>query len=381
MMIQSPNRSIGIMACESSGHPPFAEREFYAWLCRVGHRTGMRVFVFSPLAFDPGAGRIRGYTCMTGKDDWIEGVFPLPDILYDRTFLSDNQDRIRYRAAIRRLLAAKPMLMLGRNLNGKWSVYRKLQRDPALQPFLPKTALLTSPRQLLVWLHKEGRLFLKPDTGTHGKGTVRIRTDHPAMYRVQARTLENESIERSFTHFRELWKWLMSFAWGKRYLIQPDLALACSSGEIFDIRSLVQKNGRGLWELTGMAVRVGQHGSITSNLHGGGRAEAALPFLQQEFGQAKARQLVVSIRRLSRLIPPALEASGGRLAELGIDFGIDRHGRIWILEVNSKPGRSIFRELQLEPVRKRAMTNPIAYARYLLQSGQPAIFGERKRYI
>jgi hypothetical protein len=61
-----------------------------------------------------------------------------------------------------------------------------------------------------------------------------------------------------------------------------------------------------------------------------------------------------------------LESCHGRLVELGIDFGVDLDGYIWILEVNSKPGRSIFTYLQDDKARNRALENPIRYAKYLL---------------
>jgi D-alanine-D-alanine ligase-like ATP-grasp enzyme len=32
----------------------------------------------------------------------------------------------------------------------------------------------------------------------------------------------------------------------------------------------------------------------------------------------------------------------GPLGELGMDIGVDRSGRVWLFEVNAKPGRHIF---------------------------------------
>jgi hypothetical protein len=117
-----------------------------------------------------------------------------------------------------------------------------------------------------------------------------------------------------------------------------------------------------------MAVRRGQDGSLTSNLHGGGIAEPAGPFLARQFDAEKARSILSKLRELSVEIPEALENCHGRLAELGIDFGVDIQGNIWILEVNSKPGRSIFTYLEDPQARSKAVTNPIHYARFLLQN-------------
>lgn len=36
------------------------------------------------------------------------------------------------------------------------------------------------------------------------------------------------------------------------------------------------------------------------------------------------------------------EQIDGTLGELGLDIGVDRNGRVWLFEVNAKPGRHIF---------------------------------------
>ncbi|UUZ97792.1 YheC/YheD family protein [Paenibacillus sp. P25] len=120
---------------------------------------------------------------------------------------------------------------------------------------------------------------------------------------------------------------------------------------------------------------------MTSNLHGGGSALPAADFLAREFGEGKAEALLRELKRLSELLPEALESSHGRLAELGIDYGIDTSGNIWIIEVNSKPGRSIFTYLQDDRARKAAIVNPIRYAGFLLRRMTPAGTGSAQRMI
>ena len=98
-------------------------------------------------------------------------------------------------------------------------------------------------------------------------------------------------------------------------------------------------------EAAGTAVRRGKSGNVTSNLHGGGTAEELLPFLIKEFGQEKSLQIHCTLLEIATQIPAILEQHHGRLAELGIDLGIDSSGDVWILEANSKPGRSAFTRL------------------------------------
>lgn len=71
---------------------------------------------------------------------------------------------------------------------------------------------------------------------------------------------------------------------------------------------------------------------------------------------------------MSALLPPLLEESCGRLGELGLDFGIDAGGRIYLLEANSKPGRTVFRLTGDRRAARLAAENPLRYARHLLLS-------------
>lgn len=70
--------------------------------------------------------------------------------------------------------------------------------------------------------------------------------------------------------------------------------------------------------------------------------------------------------KLSLTITGALEERYGRLGELGIDYGIDRDGNIWLLEVNSRPGRASFFQIRQPKCAFRAINRPLEYARYLI---------------
>ncbi|GJM71157.1 hypothetical protein HMSSN036_33730 [Paenibacillus macerans] len=85
-------------------------------------------------------------------------------------------------------------------------------------------------------------------------------------------------------------------------------------------------------------------------------------------GKTGGKSVVQTIRHLSLRVPEYLESRFGRLAELGLDFGVDREGRVWILEVNSKPGRTSFFRIGDPISARKSIENPISYARYLLLS-------------
>mgnify|MGYP003940659699 CR=1 FL=1 len=53
------------------------------------------------------------------------------------------------------------------------------------------------------------------------------------------------------------------------------------------------------------------------------------------------------------------------MGELGLDFGIDRGGRIWLIEGNGQPGRTIFEHMGRMDLADLAHLRPVQYAKFL----------------
>ncbi len=366
MFVAAKNKYLGIMTCFKQGYPPFHEQPFYRNLCQVGSKTGVNVFVFSPDHIDWQNMQVDGYRFSEQSRKWSKRRFPLPLLIYDRCFYCSSEQYLRYRPHIQKLRQVRRTRFLGYGLKGKWSVQRLLTADEEIASHLPDTEICGGPQTILRWLSRKREFCLKPQGGSQGKGVLRVARPMENRFEVHGRDGQNRMIDLSFTRCNSLLKWLKRFIGGRKYIIQTYLSLTTHQGHAFDLRSLMQKNGKGEWTLTGMGVRRGKPGSITSNLHGGGNAEAVRPFLEHEFDPASTARIQETILRLSYSIPAVLEAAHGRLLELGIDFGIDKQGKVWILEVNSKPGRSIFSQLNDAAAKKTSVMNPIDYARYLL---------------
>ena len=370
MRLSATRPLLGIMVTEQNRKLPFASSDFYEHLISYGDSEGLDVFVFSPNRIDWKQDMVRGYTYLSQTQEWVMKLFPLPSLIYDRCFFSSKHSYRQYRYHVGKLRAKPHIRFLGYGLSGKWEVGQILQKDSALHLYLPETSMLSSGTELRKWLRTRSDVFLKPQGGSQGRGALHIHKistmDDNCSFHIKGRDAHNHPIERDFKDFDSCWVWLRNLIGMRPYLIQEYLTLHSTEGMAYDVRSLVQKNGRGLWESTGMAVRIGKPGSITSNLHGGGTAEEVTSFLTKEFGDSKANELIATLAMLSSRIPPFLEAHHGRLAELGIDLGIDTCGRVWILEVNSKPGRTIFARMRNEKARTKSIANPIHYAGFLL---------------
>ncbi|MBC8079201.1 MAG: YheC/YheD family protein [Gorillibacterium sp.] len=389
--------SLGIMACFHTGQPPFRQKETFRALCEAGKTLGVQVYVFAPEALNlqhspricsfrrPLANKgLVGYTLQPETTNWQKNIFPPPDMVYDRTFCSNAEEEFQARMA-RRRLSDLGIPLLQQKLGGKWETQKALAACSMLRPHLPATDLLGSGVRRRLAQH--GAAFLKPDTGSQGKGCALLyrpglrkgigcystnadteEVQSGVLYAAMGRDAENHAFRIHFLSAKEASAWLKSFTARTRYLVQDFLNLTAANGSVYDIRSLIQKDGTGKWALTGMAARCGEPGSATSNLHGGGAAEDADAYLTHAFGGWKAEVIKRKLRQLSMLAAHALERHYGRLAELGLDFGVDRDGHVWLIEANSKPGRSAFRIIGHLEAAERSTFYPVAYARKLLLS-------------
>lgn len=363
-------RSFGIMTTQTEHDPPFDNRGFYRRLSLQGRKLWLNVFVFSPGGIDWSVPLVKAHVYNPETCQWVSRQCPLPSIVYDRCFFAKRDQYAEYLETLRRLRKLPRVSLLGYGLKGKWDVHRMLAVDGRFSRFLPPTRLLRSMRTVRDWLCEHGEAVLKPLSGSQGRGVLHVRRGMPGepnAFTVHGRDAHNGSITRGFTDEAALYAWLRRFIGRRGYLVQRYLQLYDHAGTAYDVRVLMQKNGSGRWQLTGLGVRRGQSGSLTSNLHGGGMPERAEAMLAREFGQQRADTILEELRRLSIQVPEALEACHGRLAELGIDYGIEPTGNIWLLEVNSKPGRSIFTYLHDKQAQITATENPLRYADYLLR--------------
>ncbi|WP_124726908.1 YheC/YheD family protein [Staphylospora marina] len=360
--------TLGIMISEElkGKHSPFTEAPYFMQLSEEGRRLGIRVIVFDPKFIDWKSRTVPGWSVLPDRR-WIRGTEPLPKLVYDRIYYLDSAHYLRYKPFVQKVADDPGIRLLGRALGGKMQTHEILSTHPEIKPFLPPTARYQTPKDVLERLDKFGSVLIKPNGGSHGRGVVAINRTGDKWW-VRGRSKANHSFETWFFRLDDFLRWIRDFIGNTRYVIQPFLDLTTADGRPFDVRILVQKNEQFAWETTGMAVRIGNPRTITSNLHGGGQAVKFEEFLAGNYDESLANTIRKNIRFLSRTVPSHIEKNHGPLLELGLDVGIDKKGNVWILEVNSKPGRTVFIRTGELDIRKRAVRLPILYAGALLAS-------------
>lgn len=361
-------RPFGVLVSERSpdaatAAAPFAEADFVRRLAAAAPGHALEVYAFDPAGWDAASNSVAAWRWRDGR--WRRETAPAPALLYDRLWPDGREARARSLAGLRAMKARGGFRLLNGTLPGKTAVLRALSRCRELAPLLPPFAVYRGPASLAGWLAAQGgAAFLKPAAGSQGKGALVVEAAAGDRWTLAGRDAEGRLLRPAALPRRAAQRAVSALTGGRAYLMQPLLDLRGDGGEPFDLRCLMQKDGGGRWRLTGIAVRAGRPESVTANLHGGGAARPPGPYLAGLFG-ARAPELLGQVSAACTAVVGRLEQLYGRFAELGLDFGIDRAGRVWFLEANTKPGRASMAEAGADAM-SDAIHYPLAYARYIL---------------
>lgn len=359
---------LGIMTLYLNDRGLLEERTVYRKMTLAARKLGLDVIVFTPDDVNFTTNRIHAQRYVPESGTWQRIWTGFPHMIFDRCRIQ-RSPRFERLKAFRARYAHQ--LFLNRPIGNKWSVYRALARDLRFRDHLPHTRLYESSRDLAEMLKRHSLLYLKPAGGTGGRGILRIqRSGSGGSLLVQGRDHSRRIIRPMRIRASRLPAKLA--AWdlrGRHYLVQQGIQIRLPNGRVHDYRLLVQKDGRGEWSATGCAVRIGPPGSVTSNLHGGGHAarlSAVLPGWLDS-GE-KAEQVREEIERFGVEVAEYLEDHFGPLCELALDLAIDRDGRFWLLEVNPKPARDVFRRAGEKEAYRLALIRPLQYALWLYRT-------------
>lgn len=269
------------------------------------------------------------------KAGWMRGTFPLPDIIYNRIAYRYMERNNIIQKLINKADAESIYLFNSRFLD-KWEVHETLYMDPHTRPMIPEGANF-SEENLSYCVDKFDTLFIKPIDGSVGKGIIQVKVSNNGL--ISFSKLGSKKGWQQCRSVEELYKQL-NIVDKKKYIIQKGINLAKIAGNIFDIRVQVQKNGYGAWTFTGAGVRIAAPGNFVTHVPNGGSKAGYEPVIKEVFGDSNEimKSLERQLKTICQTVPLVLEHGLGiSLAVLSMDLGIDTEGRMWIIEVNSKP--------------------------------------------
>jgi hypothetical protein len=286
--------------------------------------------------------KIKGVTYSPDTDKWVAFWFPMPDVIYDiGIFLSDKLKPLGKET--RRLLRKYPNIKFinGRNNLGKWELYEKLSKYPSMKAYLPETLVYTNMEQIKQMLDKYKFIFLKSFNGSMGQEVVSIEKTDECIKINYYDSIENKLNDLFLTSFDDIKAFISNFFGDEQFIIQQGIHLLKFQSRAFDLRVLLNKNEKSLWECTLMICRIAPEDKSITNICSGGTAlfyEKAYPILNSADCLIRI-PTYDEIFEISKKILGYIQQGFGLFGEIGLDLGLDVHGKIWIIEANAKPDK------------------------------------------
>ncbi|MFD0048630.1 YheC/YheD family protein [Actinomycetes bacterium NPDC127524] len=329
---------------------PSNVKKAYAYAA-VAKAEGVNFFYFTPGKVNIEQQKISGKAYENGQ--WIEKEFPFPDVIYNASYpVGDKAEEI-----VDYLYDRIPFT--SHSIGSKLTVYNRINQSKEFKQYLIPFYKLTNVQIFYDMINRYQKVIIKPLTGHQGESIVFIEKDGSNHYK-----MNDAGLVSSFQE-KQLLNLISHKLLEKDYIVQQFISSQTKSGQVFDFRLHVQKNGEGKWVITSIYPRIGRLGTITSNMGSGGYSTYLDVFLKTEFGdswydiQRYLEQFAISFSNYFDSL------YDNELDELGIDVGIDSNQKLWLFEVNWRPGPPSIYNVELDVAK-----NTILYAKYLANTNK-----------
>jgi glutathione synthase/RimK-type ligase-like ATP-grasp enzyme len=306
-------------------------------LSHYATKEGMLVIVFSIQDVNFQNNKVSGWAYQNHK--WTKLATPLPNIIYNRIGSRKAEANENYEQFLLKI-KAHDIILFNESFLNKWEVHQSLKSFSSLADLQPLTKYFLGPEPLFDLLALFPAIYLKPIHGSMGRGIYKVSKVNATLYYCQYST-PNGTVNKHFSSIQQLYFYLKPRIEKKGYIIQQGLELLTYHQRPIDFRLLMQKNRYGKWSITSIVGRIGKKNHIVSNLASGGTLSTPYHILNHSIMHRRFIGQIKKMREVALEITEKIdEKSPGEYGELGIDMAIDQSGKLWLLEINSKPSKN-----------------------------------------
>lgn len=317
---------------------------YYGTLSR---KYGFQLMVFDAENIHWPTATVTGLLLSRGQ--WYETRRALPAVIYNRCYPEDKQVIAQLETIL-----GKGQVFNSTTLFDKWDVYKILHGFEKLQPILPNTKELVVDE--LPELLAQGTWVLKPRLGQSGRGLYQLKLQGDFVV-----ISSGMNLPLPLPAGTGISGVAAVLTGGEPYIVQAYVPSAVYDGGLFDVRLVVQKDKHRAWVITGELSRLAEMGSFITNQF---KAILHPREVLLSLGE-KGRAAYKVMRRAALLSAEALDGPLGHLGELCVDFMVDEDGHPWLVEVNGKPDKGLFFELDDENMLEQVYLTPLMYAKSL----------------
>ncbi|MGO4495418.1 YheC/YheD family protein [Paenibacillus sp. 2RAB27] len=226
---------------------------------------------------------------------------------------------------------------------GKLGLHLFYSKDPQIRAYLPPTSVLNR-GSFYRLMRRYQSVFIKPNMSHMGKGIIKVWST-----KKEFRFVKVKGDVRSFRNLESTYNAIQKQTSTGLYIIQRTIDLAILNTRPFDIRVMMMRNAQNQWQYAGMLAKVAGRSSVITNVNrGGGYATSignALD-ISLRLSPIQKQRIIHELIRLSHRICNRFNKYKYS-SQIGIDFGIDQHHKLWIIEVNfDYPSHELFNKLK-----------------------------------
>ena len=346
----------------------------YQTITMTARQSGMLFYVFTPDLVDFAKRTVNGFQYRSGfhsNRDWVLQELPLPDIIFNQVGSISKELLPVYRKLLEEYLKEHAFVKLINPLAlyDKLLIHNTLCDDQLVKHFLPETRHLNSTADLLALLEKYGAVYLKPTVSSLGRGIYKLslHEDGAKCFILQSHQQGGEKIAEIIYGKDDLNAKLQSIISQHAYLVQQCIDLISYENRPVDFRLHLFKNALGCWDCLFIKARLGSVGGVVTGLSWGGFFLQGENMLEHVFSRNDAIQLLGELKTAAVTLAHALERLHGlEFGELGLDLGVSRNKKVWMIEVNPKPNWKLPPGRNGKKTEKNLADHLLGYCRYKL---------------
>ncbi|QYR22936.1 YheC/YheD family protein [Paenibacillus sp. sptzw28] len=294
---------------------------------------------------------------------WERRTMPLPDVIYVRG--GSGQKVAKLITTLERMGVKRINPIVAFN---KGNLFEELIRDQEVSPYIPATVSVKEMAEIRTMIRKHEKVYVKARIGRKGTKVMRIEKLSAGGYRYSYSIL-GDLVRKKVQSMQRLEQVINRFFGGREVIVQQAIDLArVDRGRLCDFRAEVQRNKKGEIEIVGISIRVGQRNSPITTHGEAFRYDTYLSTLFPDYSEAQLVTLKQKINSFLMTVYAGVEKKYGKFGEIGIDFAVDRQGKIWLIECNAQSAKVSIGKAYGELAR-RAFLNPLEYAKLIAGGG------------
>jgi hypothetical protein len=327
-------------------------------LAEANKKAGTTLYFFGYKDVDYKRKEIKGTYYDQQKKVWKIKKFPLPDVLYVRGGTGSEITRAVERfdkMGIKRINS-----LTGFN---KGELFSKLIEDKNVRPYLPYTTTIEDLDKARAYIRKLGKVYIKACRGRRGTQVMRVVKVKHKGYEYSY-SIIGDLVRNKARNFKAMQKVMDKFFGDRKVIVQQAIDLVkVDHNRSVDFRAELQRNKYGGIEIVAVPIRVGQRNSPITTHGAAYKLDDYLPKLFPKYSRDQIKELKNKIDDFLIAVYKGVEKVYGKFGEIGIDFGVDKSGKIRLIECNAQSAKVSIRKAYGSRTAMKIYLNPLEYAK------------------